>query len=103
MALVYTEWQKIAAFQALIELEFSIPGGPWEWNHISDIGHAGDEEYQSFEAEAESGMRTRTKSPGIEIPLHFFQGDVHLMHTLSEDLQPLLTLWATNNFPNCRK
>lgn len=54
-----------ASFQVL---EFRVLRVTRERDHIADVGHAGDEQQQAFEAEAETAVGRRTEAAGIEIP-----------------------------------
>ena len=59
-------------------LEFGGLGGAGEGDDVADVGHAGDEEHEALEAEAEAAVGHGAEAAGVEIPPHVFHGDVEL-------------------------
>ena len=48
-----------------------------EGNHVADVLHTGHEKHQAFEAETETGVRTRAVFADIEVPPNVFVRNSH--------------------------
>ena len=49
-----------------------------EGDDVADVGHAGDEEHQALEAEAEAGVGAAAVAARVEVPPHVLHRDVEL-------------------------
>ena len=65
-------------------LEFRVLRVTRERNHVADVGHAGDEQQQAFEAETETAVGRRTEAAGIEIPPIGLFGHVQLVDAVQQ-------------------
>ena len=50
-------------------LVFCVLWSAREWDNVTDVGHAGNEEEQSLESETESAVRGRSEAACVEVPL----------------------------------
>jgi hypothetical protein len=55
-----------------------------ERDYVADVVHAGDEEYETFEAEPKACVRTCSEFPCFEIPPKTFFVNTHLLHACIE-------------------
>ena len=68
----------------MVALEFGVVGGAGEGDYVADVGHSGDEEHQTLEAQSESRVRHGAVTAGVEIPPHVLHGDAQLVDALLE-------------------
>ena len=65
-------------------LELGGLGGAGDGDDVAEVGHAGDEEHEALEAEAEAAVGHCAEATGVEIPPHVFHGDVELFDASHE-------------------
>ena len=58
------------------ESEFRVSRRARKWNHIADVVHPGEKHEQSFEPDSKAGVRHRSITTQIDIPLVLFRIDV---------------------------
>jgi len=51
----------------MVALEFGVVGGAGEGDYVADVGHSGDEEHQTLEAQSESRVRHGAVTAGVGI------------------------------------
>ena len=81
-------------------LEFGSLGGAGEGNDVADVGHAGDEEHQALEAEAEASMGAGAVAACVEIPPHVLHGDVTFVDGGEQFIVVLFANGASDDFAN---
>ena len=82
-------------------LEFAVVRIAGEGNHVADVLHAGHEEDQTLEAEAETAVWHGAELAGVEIPVHAFEALVG--HALLEFVVAFLTLAAADDLADLRE
>lgn len=73
------------------ELELRSLWSTWERNDVTNVLHAGDEEDETLEAEAETCVRARTETTGVEVPPHILHRDVTSLNLVEQLVVALLT------------
>src|SRR5277367_5748869 len=63
-----------------------------ERDHITDIGHPRHKLNHSLKSESEACMRNSTKTPGIKIPPHLIDRDMHFNHSFLQHIKSFFSL-----------
>ena len=84
------------------DLKFTVIDGSWEWDHVTDIAHAGQVHDTSLKTETESGMSHRTVLSKIQVETIVFFIETKLLHTGDELIIIILTLAAADDLPDAR-
>ena len=74
-----------------------------EGNHVADILHTGYEKHQAFEAETETGVRTRAVFADIEVPPNVFVRNSHFLGASHECIVVFFTNRTTDDFTDLRE
>ena len=86
-----------------LDLELCRLGCAREGYHVAYVLHAGDEQYESLEAETEAGVRARTVLARVEIPCHVLHWDVAFLYLVHQFVVALLAHRAADNLANLRE
>ena len=53
----------------------------WEWDHVTNVAHTGNEQQETFETETESTVRCRSEAACVKIPLKPLAAHASLLNT----------------------
>src|SRR5579871_4013999 len=83
-------------------LELAVLGRAREGDDVADVGHAGGEQDQALEAEAEAGVLGGAVLAQLEVPPVVLDLEAEALHARLEHVVPLLALTAADDLPELR-
>ena len=83
--------------------ELAVLGRAGEGDDVADVGHAGHEEQQALEAQAETAVGHGAEAARVEVPPHVLHGDVQLGDALHELVVVGLALAAADDLTYLRE